>query len=75
MGLECHAVHVREQGTPQDGEPIEWMLLTSLPVASARYATRIVEQHRLRWRSEDWHRILKSGCMVVFLGHRTGELV
>ena len=51
------------------------MLLTSLPVASARDATRIVEQYRLRWRIEDWHRILKSGCKVEFLGHRTGERI
>ena len=65
----------REQGSPQDGEPIEWTLLTSLPVASARDATRIVEQYRLRWRIEDWHRILKSGCKVEFLGHRTGERI
>ena len=73
--VHLNAVHVREQGTPQDGEPIEWMLLTSLPVASARDATRIVEQYRLRWRIEDWHRILKSGCKVEFLGHRTGERI
>ena len=73
--VHLNAVHVREQGTPQDGEPIEWMLLTSLPLASACEATRIVEQHRLRWRIEDWHRILKSGCKVEFLGHRTGERI
>ena len=73
--VHLDAVHVREQGTPQDGEPIEWMLLTSLPVASARDAIRIVEQYRLRWRIEDWHRILKSGCKVEFLGHRTGERI
>ena len=34
-----------------------------------------MEQHRLRWRIEDWHRILKSGCKVEFLGHRTGERI
>ena len=44
-------------------------------VASARDATRIVEQYRLRWRIEDWHRILESGCKVEFLGHRTGERI
>ena len=29
----------------------------------------------LRWRIEDWHRILKSGCKVKYLGHRTGQRI
>ena len=27
----------------------------------------------LRWRIEDWHRVLKSGCKVESLAHRTAE--
>ena len=29
----------------------------------------------LRWRIEDWHRILKSGCKAEYLGHRTGQRI
>ena len=32
---------------------------------------RIVECYSRRWRIEDWHRILKSGCKVEELAHRT----
>ena len=35
----------------------------------------MLEWYRLRWRIEDWHRILKSVCKVEYLGHRTGERI
>ena len=35
----------------------------------------MLEWYRLRWRIEDWHRILKSGCKVEYLGHRTAERI
>ena len=58
-------VHVRESGTPADGgAPLEWFLLTSLPVDSGQDARRILQRYRLRRRIEDWRRVLKSGCKV-----------
>ena len=38
-------------------------------------AEQVLEWYRLRWRIEDWHRILKSGCKVEYLGHRTGQRI
>ncbi|MEJ2446182.1 MAG: hypothetical protein P8Y42_22480 [Exilibacterium sp.] len=29
--------------------------------------------YQLRWRIEDWHRVLKSGCRVEKLAHKTAE--
>ncbi len=29
--------------------------------------------YALRWRIEDWHRVLKSGCRIEELGHDTAE--
>ena len=34
-------------------------------------AMRIVDWYALRWRIEDWHRSLKSGCEVEETGHHT----
>ncbi len=34
-----------------------------------------MEWYRLRWRIEDWHRVLKAGCKVEYLGHRRGERI
>jgi hypothetical protein len=27
----------------------------------------------LRWRIEDWHRVLKSGCRIEDLGHQSAD--
>ena len=56
-------------------EPLEWLLLTSVAASSERQAERVLEWHRLRWRIEDWHRVLKSGCKVEYLGHRRDERI
>ena len=68
-------VHVWEESVPQGLEPLEWYLLTTSPVESLEAARQILASYRLRWRIEDWHRILRSGCKVEYLGHRTGERI
>ena len=68
-------VHVQEIEAPAGVKSIEWFLLTTLPVNSRREAERVVERYRLRWRIEDWHRILKSGCKVEFLKHQSGDRI
>ena len=73
--LQLSLVHVCEESAPDNLEPLEWFLLTSLPVTSRQQALKILAWYRLRWRIEDWHRVLKSGCKVEYLGHRTGERI
>ncbi len=68
-------VHVREETEPEGAERLEWFLLTTLTVESRQDAERVLEWYRLRWRIEDWHRVLKSGCKVEYLAHRTGERI
>ena len=71
--LPLSAVHVREVDVPDDGsEPVSWILLTTLPVTGLHQAREVVRLYGLRWRIEDWHRILKSGCKVETIAHRTG---
>jgi hypothetical protein len=43
-------------------EPIDWMLLTSETVNSARDALRIIGYYRRRWVIEEYHKVQKSGC-------------
>ena len=73
--LRMQLVHVWERAAPEGVEALEWFLLTTLPVASLADAEQVLEWYRLRWRIEDWHRILKSGCKVEYLGHRTGQRI
>lgn len=60
------AVSVREVGTcPAGAEPLEWLLLTTFPVASFDDAVRVVRAYGLRWVVERVHFTWKSGTCQV----------
>lgn len=71
--LSLWVVHVREQRPPRGAERLEWFLLTTLAIASTEDAIKCLEWYKLRWRIEDWHRVLKSGCGIEELSHKTAE--
>ena len=71
--VELWMVHAREERPPAKAEPLEWFVLTTVPVTSADDATRILQCYALRWRIEDYFRILKSGCKVEELQHHSAE--
>ena len=48
-------------------------MLTTLRVTSPDDATRILRWYTLRWRIEEYFRVLKSGCKVEELQHHTAE--
>jgi hypothetical protein len=54
-------------------EPIEWLLLTTLPVASLDAALEKVRWYVQRWQIEVYHRTLKSGCKVEQRQSKTAE--
>lgn len=66
-------IHVCEEDPPAGVRPVEWFLLTTIELASAEQALRCIEWYCLRWRIEDWHRVLKSGCNIEELGHKSAE--
>ncbi len=48
---------------PPVGEvPVEWMLLTTEEVQNPTQAKVILRWYTYRWRIEEYHKILKSGC-------------
>ena len=49
---------------PEGETPVEWMLLTTEVVADIDMATTILDWYSYRWRVEEYHKILKSGCQV-----------
>lgn len=71
--LWVQAVHVREPSEPPTGKRLEWLLLTTCQVRTREDAEQVLNWYRLRWRIEDWHRMLKSGCKVEYLRHRRVE--
>ncbi len=66
-------VHVRERKPPPGTKPIEWFLLTTLPITSPEQAEQALTWYCLRWRIEDWHRVLKTGCRIEQLAHHSAE--
>lgn len=62
--LPMYAVYVYEADPPEQEEPIEWMLLTNLPVSNFQEACEKVRWYGLRWRIEMYFKVLKSGFKV-----------
>jgi hypothetical protein len=59
-----HAVLVTEPNVPPGVEPVEWLLLTDLPIDTRDEVLKIVDYYTCRWQIEVYFRVLKSGCKV-----------
>ena len=62
--VEINVVLVREINPPAGEEPVEWLLLTSLPIDTIEQVREIVRSYCVRWMIEVFFRTLKSGCRV-----------
>lgn len=71
--LRLWAVWVHEPHPPAGVEPLDWMLLTDMPLANADQAYEKVLWYRVRWGIEEWHRVLKTGCNAEGREFETAE--
>jgi hypothetical protein len=71
--IDISVVHAIEANPPKDVQAIEWFLLTTLDIETAEAAEQCIRWYALRWRIEDWHRVLKSGCRIEELKHESAE--
>ena len=53
-----------EKNSPPNDAPVEWLLLTGLPVDAPERARDVIGFYCLRWMIEIFFRVLKSGCRV-----------
>jgi len=49
---------------PEGEEPIEWILLTSVPTFTLEQAWERASWYGHRWIVEDYHQCLKTGCRI-----------
>jgi hypothetical protein len=64
-GVAAWAVYAREvEPPPEVKEPIDWMLLTTVEVATFAQATERLQWYTRRWNIEVYHRVIKSGCRI-----------
>lgn len=73
--LELTVLHATERGKPRGRDPIDWKLITNLPVISRAQAIEKLQWYALRWRIEVFHKILKSGCQAEQSKLRTAERI
>jgi len=71
--VKVSIVHICEEHPPSGAVPVEWFLLTTIKIDSPEMARLCVKWYRLRWRIEDFHRVLKSGCKIEGMAHKTAE--
>jgi hypothetical protein len=69
--VELHALLLTEVHPPQDATPLRWILLSTVPIESRKQALRCVRWYTRRWRIEEWHRVLKSGCRIEAHQHQS----
>lgn len=62
--INVNVVLVSEVNPPPGDEPVEWLLLTSLPIDSLEQVQQIIQYYCVRWMIEVFFRVLKSGCRV-----------
>ncbi len=62
--VTVNVVLVSEVNPPPGEEPIEWLLLTSLPIDTIEQVEQILQYYAVRWMIEVYFRVLKTGCRV-----------
>jgi hypothetical protein len=75
QAVEVTAILAREDHPPAGEDPIEWLLLSNLPVESFQDAWEKVQWYLCRWQIEVFFRILKSGCTVEQLQLQSRERI
>jgi hypothetical protein len=71
--IDIWVVHALEENPPAKTQAVEWFLLTTIDILSPEVAEQCLRWYCLRWRIEDWHRVLKSGCRIEGIAHETAE--
>jgi len=62
--ISVWAILAQEQFAPEGEDPIEWWLLTTMPVLDLEQAKRCIQWYSFRWLIERYHFVLKSGCRI-----------
>ncbi len=62
--LTVWVIRVWEEQAPEGEEPLEWILLSSVPTRTLEQAWERVDWYGYRWLVEDYHQCLKSGCRI-----------
>ena len=62
--LQVGMVLIQEDAPPEGIEPLCWYLVTTEPCETLAEALRVVRYYRFRWKVEEFHMGLKTGCSI-----------
>lgn len=62
--VSVNVVLVEERNPPLGQIPIQWILITTLPIDTAEQVKLIAHYYAIRWQIEIYFKTLKSGCRV-----------
>lgn len=71
--LPLTVIYAQQVDPPGERDPIEWKLLTNLPVTTMADAVGKLRWYALRWKIETFHKVLKSGCKAEETKLRTAQ--
>jgi hypothetical protein len=60
--IRVNVIHVFEKRPPAGEAPVEWFLLTTLPIDTPDAVAFAVDCYRARWVIEEFFKALKTGC-------------
>jgi len=64
QSVTVNVVLVAEVDPPEGDVPVEWLLLTNLPIDTLEQVHLVIQDYCVRWIIEVFFRTLKSGCHV-----------
>ena len=62
--VKAWVVRVWEPEPPEGAEALEWILVTSIAVNTIEDAWQCITWYKWRWLIEDFHKVLKTGCLL-----------
>lgn len=71
--LRLTVIYAQEREVPSGRDPIDWKLITDLPVSTPLQAIEKLEWYASRWKIETFHKIVKSGCKAEESKLRTAD--
>lgn len=62
--VTVNVVLVEETNPPDGATPIQWLLITTLPIDDPEQVQQIISYDCVRWQIEIYFRTMKSGCRI-----------
>ena len=62
--VTLNVVLAEETNPPEGATPIQWLLVTTLPIDTPEQVQQVLSYYSIRWQIEIYFRTLKSGCRI-----------